>query len=77
MAEKRIEGAAVAIQMANTNGLVALISALAESGSLDPSVFKRHVETIERIQKNNSKVNQEFYDAAMANLIAASEGRVK
>ncbi|WP_155274240.1 hypothetical protein [Pseudomonas chlororaphis] len=71
------EGAGTAINIANTDGLIALISALAASGALSPTVFKEHLDRVQKIQSGNNVVNEQYYASAIRNLIAAAEGRVQ
>jgi hypothetical protein len=71
------EHAQAAASMATQDVILALISALAESGALTDEALKRHVQKVQDIQQGNTKLNQDIYDKTIHNFIAASEGRVR
>ena len=71
------QGASAAAHIANTDALLALVSALSASGVLQPEVFKEHLEKVRTIQAGNSVINERYYETALKNLIGAAEGRMK
>jgi hypothetical protein len=66
--------ASVAIAIANSDGLLALVAALAASGAMDPKVFRDKIRSIQEANTDADVMNKEYYDRTLSNLIAASEG---
>jgi hypothetical protein len=66
--------AAGAIAIANSDGLLALVAALAASGAIDPKVFREKIRSIQDSNSGADVMNKEYYDRTISNLIGASEG---
>jgi len=70
-------GAGIAAHLANTDALLALVSALSASGHLNPDIFKEHLEKVREVQSGSPVFNEHYYEKGLKNFIWAAEGLLK